>query len=199
MTAVMPVNEPRQADERSQPWAPREAHLWAIVLYDPRRAEHTRAEITALAGADSICFCSDRRHSHACTDGSYTLNRESFPLTGKHSGRRNAPIFGRLGARRPMTGRRSERCSVPMPQPSPMPWGIEDAFIRDVERLMKLGTSTLLVLDDQGDMEVILQSTPGWRNGAEDKCGSRGARSLNPGDVERGAGCRQSIPNGDPK
>ena len=39
--------------------------------------------------------------------------------------------------------------------------GIEDAFIHDVERLMKPGTSALLVLDDQGDLEVILHAIRG--------------------------------------
>jgi uncharacterized membrane protein len=39
--------------------------------------------------------------------------------------------------------------------------GMEDAFIRDVERLMKPGVSTLLVLDDQGDLDVILNAIRG--------------------------------------
>jgi uncharacterized membrane protein len=39
--------------------------------------------------------------------------------------------------------------------------GIEDAFIQDVERLMKPGTSAVLVLDDQGDLEVILHAIRG--------------------------------------
>ena len=39
--------------------------------------------------------------------------------------------------------------------------GIEDAFIRDVERLMKPGMSAVLVLDDQGDLEVILHAIRG--------------------------------------
>jgi len=34
--------------------------------------------------------------------------------------------------------------------------GIEDDFVRDVERLMKPGTSALFVLDSEGDMDVIL-------------------------------------------
>jgi len=39
--------------------------------------------------------------------------------------------------------------------------GIEDAFIQDVERLMKPGTSAVLVLDDQGDLEAILHAICG--------------------------------------
>jgi hypothetical protein len=37
---------------------PREAHLWAIAYDDPGQAEHARAEVTRLAGADSISSCS---------------------------------------------------------------------------------------------------------------------------------------------
>jgi uncharacterized membrane protein len=35
--------------------------------------------------------------------------------------------------------------------------GISDDFIRDVEAMMKPGTSALFVLDDEGDMDMILQ------------------------------------------
>ena len=39
--------------------------------------------------------------------------------------------------------------------------GIGDAFLREVEGIMKPGTSALFVLDDQGDMEVILKAIRG--------------------------------------
>ena len=39
--------------------------------------------------------------------------------------------------------------------------GIEDDFVRDVERLMKPGTSALFVLDSEGDMDVILHGIRG--------------------------------------
>jgi uncharacterized membrane protein len=39
--------------------------------------------------------------------------------------------------------------------------GISEDFIRDVEALMKPGTSALFVLDDAGDMEVILDKIQG--------------------------------------
>ena len=40
-------------------------------------------------------------------------------------------------------------------------FGIGDDFVQEVERLMKPGTSTLFVLDDEGDMEVILHKVRG--------------------------------------
>jgi uncharacterized membrane protein len=39
--------------------------------------------------------------------------------------------------------------------------GIKEDFIRDVEDLMKPGTSALFVLDDDGDMEVIQRTIRG--------------------------------------
>jgi uncharacterized membrane protein len=39
--------------------------------------------------------------------------------------------------------------------------GIADAFVRDVEQLMKPGTSALFVLDSEGDMDVILRTIRG--------------------------------------
>jgi uncharacterized membrane protein len=39
--------------------------------------------------------------------------------------------------------------------------GIEDDFVREVEKLMVPGTSTLFVLDYEGDMDVILHQIRG--------------------------------------
>src|SRR5262249_44098218 len=39
--------------------------------------------------------------------------------------------------------------------------GIDDDFVREVERLMLPGTSALFVLDREGDMHAILQSIRG--------------------------------------
>ena len=39
--------------------------------------------------------------------------------------------------------------------------GIDDGFVRKVAALMKLGTSTLFVLDQEGNMEEVLQGIRG--------------------------------------
>ena len=39
--------------------------------------------------------------------------------------------------------------------------GIGEDFVREVERMMRPGTSTLFVLDEGGDMDVILQRIRG--------------------------------------
>ncbi len=39
--------------------------------------------------------------------------------------------------------------------------GIDNDFVREAERMMKPGTSALFVLDDQGNMELILHAIRG--------------------------------------
>ena len=39
--------------------------------------------------------------------------------------------------------------------------GIDDHFVRDVEAIMKPGTSVLFVLDNEGDMDVIRHTIRG--------------------------------------
>ena len=57
------------------------AHLWAIAYDDPGQAEHTRAQVTLLAGAGQHLLLLDVAILTRAADGSYTLDREPFPLT----------------------------------------------------------------------------------------------------------------------
>ena len=93
-------------------------------------------------------------------DGSFTLDREaSRPLpTSRGSPRRllaglvlGVPLAGAaMGA---MVGGAGATVTATV--------GIADDFVRDVERLMKPGTSALFVLDSEGDMEAILHGIRG--------------------------------------
>jgi uncharacterized membrane protein len=95
-------------------------------------------------------------------DGSFTLNREKFPAAANILGCSvvgflaglvvGVPITGAaIGAMVGGTGSVAVLASA----------GIGEDFIKDVERLMKPGTSALFVLDDQGDMDVILHKIRG--------------------------------------
>jgi uncharacterized membrane protein len=98
------------------------------------------------------------RHS----DGSFTLDRKPFPgvanilactsvgfLAGLVLA---APLAGAaIGALVGGAGTAAAATSV----------GIRDDFIRDVEMLMKPGTSALFVLDDDIDMDAILDTIRG--------------------------------------
>ena len=141
--------------------AAREAHLWAIAYSDAEQAEHARDEVTTLAGAGQNLLLLDVAILKRTTDGSYTLNREPFPLTSNVLAGGTLGFLAGLALAAPVTGAAIGALFGTSASTVANAVGIEDAFIQDVERVMKPGTSTLLVLDDQGDMEAILHAIRG--------------------------------------
>jgi len=140
---------------------PREAHLWAIGYDDPGRAEHARAELARLAGAEQYLLLRDVAILTRRADGSYTLDREPFPLSRNALGGGTLGFLAGLALAAPLTGAAIGAILGMAASTFANAVGIEDAFIRDVEGLMKPGTSALLVLDDEGDMDVILHAVRG--------------------------------------
>src|SRR5262249_11185068 len=140
---------------------PREAHLWAIGYDDPSQAERTCAEVTRLAGAGQHLVLLDVAILARAGDGSYTLNRHPFPLTSNIFAGGTLGFMAGLALAAPMTGAAIGALFGTAASTVAQAIGIEDQFIRDVEGLMKPGTSAVLVLDDQGDMEVILRGIRG--------------------------------------
>ncbi len=137
------------------------AHFWAIGYDDPSQAEHTRAQVTALAGAEQHLLLLDVAILTRAADGSYMLNRQPFPLTGNVLAGGPLGFLAGLALAAPMTGVAVGALFGTAASTVASAVGIEDTFIRDVEMLMKPETSALLVLDDQGDMEVILHAIRG--------------------------------------
>ena len=95
-------------------------------------------------------------------DGSFTFDRKAFPaasnvlecsLVGLLAGLVvGAPITGAtIGAMVGGAGTAAILASA----------GIGDDFVREVQGLMKPGTSAIFVLDDAGDMDVILHAIRG--------------------------------------
>src|SRR5258705_3084110 len=140
---------------------PREAHLWAIAYDDPGQAERTRAEVARLAGPRQYLILLDVAILARAVDGSYTLNREPFPLTSNFLGGGTLGFLAGLALAAPMTGAAIGAFIATAASTIANAVGIEDTFIRDVEGLMKPGTSAVLVLDDEGDMQVILHAIRG--------------------------------------
>jgi uncharacterized membrane protein len=140
----------------------RYGHLWAIGYDDMGRADQVRREIEFLGWNKDYLALDDVAVVVRHPDGSFTLDREKFPpatnvlgcsvvglLAGLVVG---APITGAtIGAMVGGTGSVAVLASA----------GIGDDFIKEVEQLMKPGTSALFVLDDEGDMEVILGAIRG--------------------------------------
>ena len=139
----------------------REAHLWAIAYDDAAQAERSRAEVTALAGAGRHLLLLDVAILTRTTDGTYTLDREPFPLTGSVLAGGTLGFLAGLALAPPMTSAAVGALLGAEASTVANAVGIEDAFIHDVERLMKPGVSVLLVLDDQGDLEAILHAIRG--------------------------------------
>jgi uncharacterized membrane protein len=140
---------------------PNEAHLWAIGFDNPAEAERARAEVTRLAGPGQYLLLLDVAILTRANDGTYTLNREPFPLTSNIFAGGTLGFLAGLALAAPMTGGAIGALLGTAASTVANALGIEDTFIRNVEGSMKPGTSALLVLDDQGDMPVILHAIRG--------------------------------------
>jgi uncharacterized membrane protein len=136
------------------------AHLWAVGYDDLEGAERLRAATGSLGETHCLTLLDTAVVKHYA-DGCVTLDGEPFVAAANLSGRSFASFLAglALGAP-PLTGAavgawagRTGRAAAEV--------GIDDAFIREVEALMKPGTSTLFVLDREEDMAAILQGIRG--------------------------------------
>jgi uncharacterized membrane protein len=137
------------------------AHLWAIGYADPGRAEHARAQVTALAGTGPHLLLLDVAVLARAINGSYTLDRTPFPLTSNVLSGGTLGFLAGVALAAPMTSKAIGALLGTAASTVVNAVGIEEAFIQDVKRLMKPGTSAVLVLDEQGDLEVILHAIRG--------------------------------------
>lgn len=141
------------------------AHLWAIGYDDMERAEQVQDEITKLAwhtgGVDSYLILLDVAVVVRHPDGSFTLNREPFPAFTNILACTGGGFLAGLVLAAPLTGAAIGALLGSAGSAAATYGGISEEFSRDVEALMKPGTSALFVLDDEGDMEVILHTIRG--------------------------------------
>ena len=141
------------------------AHLWAVGYDDMERAEQVRAEIARLGWEGGrvatylilLNLAVVVRHP----DGSFTLNRTPFPGVANILASTGAGLLAGLVLAAPLTGAAVGALLGSAGTIAAAHAGISADFIRDVEALMKPGTSALFVLDDGGDMDVILHAIQG--------------------------------------
>src|SRR5262249_14035194 len=141
------------------------AHLWAIGYDDMARAEQVRDQIIQLgwgAGqAGKYLILEDIAVVVRHPDGTFTFDRKAFPSLANILACTGVGFLAGLVLATPLTGATIGALLGSAGTAAASHAGISEAFIRDVEAMMKPGTSALFVLDDAGDMEMILHKIRG--------------------------------------
>jgi len=141
---------------------PDSAHLWAIGFDDLTGAERLRDAITCLAAPVQHLLLLDLAVLARNPDGSYTLDREPFPAAGNIFDRGTVGFLTGIALSMPLytstaVGDMLGLCGTPIFKSV----GIDDKFIRDVQAMLKPGTSAVLMLDYVGNLEEVLRGLRG--------------------------------------
>jgi uncharacterized membrane protein len=141
------------------------AHLWAIGYDDVARADQVRDEIIELgwgAGkAAKYLILEDIAVVARHPDGSFTFDRKPFPGLANILACAGAGFLAGLVLAAPLTGATVGALVGGAGTAAATRAGINEAFVLDVVAMMKPGTSALFVLDDEGNLEVILHKIQG--------------------------------------
>jgi uncharacterized membrane protein len=141
------------------------AHLWAVGYDDMERASQVRDELAALAWdngrAGKYLILDDIVVVVRNLDGSFTLNREPFQAAANILGCGAVGFLVGLVVAAPLAGALVGALVGTAGSTAAATIGIDDDFVREVEAHMKPGTSALFVLDDDGDMDMILRTIRG--------------------------------------
>lgn len=137
-------------------------HLWAVGYDDMERAGQVRDEIVRLGWVENRLLLADQAVVVRHLDGSFTFDRERFPTGANIMGASAVGFLAGLVVGVPIVGAAiGAMVGGAGTAMHAMSAGIADDFIKDVQRLMKPGTSALFVLDSEGDMDVILHGIRG--------------------------------------
>jgi uncharacterized membrane protein len=137
------------------------SHLWAVGYDDVGGADRVRAEIKQLGWHEHSLILLDVAVVVRNRDGSFTLNQEPFPTVGSILGSTAVGFLAGLVVAAPLAGATVGAALGAIASVGTCSVGIGDEFVREIEALMKPGTSALFVLDDEGDMDVILHQIRG--------------------------------------
>jgi uncharacterized membrane protein len=137
-------------------------HLWAIGYDDAERAEQVRGEITRLGWDDHYLILGDVALVVRHPDGSFTIDRQPFPAVTNVLACTTVGFLAGLALAAPLTGATiGALLGGGGSALSAGGVGFDKEFVREVQGLMKPGSSALFVLDDEGDMDVILSALRG--------------------------------------
>ncbi|HTP25790.1 MAG TPA: DUF1269 domain-containing protein [Anaeromyxobacteraceae bacterium] len=138
------------------------SHLWAIGYDDMERADQVKEQIVNLGWVQSYLMLSEVAVVVRHRDGSFTLNREPFPIGPNIAGCSvSGFLAGLVLAVPPLTGAAVSVLLGVAGSGLTATIRIDEHFVQEVERMMMPGASALFVLDDEGDMDVILQRIQG--------------------------------------
>ena len=139
-----------------------DAHLWAVGYDDVERAEEVRDEIARLGWDTHYLSLLDLAVLARSPDGSFTLDRKPFPAVANILGCSALGFLAGLVVAAPLPGAAVGALLGGVGTAAAITSaGISDDFVREVKEMMKPGKSALLVLDNEGDMEVILHKIRG--------------------------------------
>jgi len=136
-------------------------HLWAIGYDDMQRADQVKHEITKIGWDEHYLLLSDVAVVVRHPDGTFTVDREPFPTVANILGLSAVGFLAGLVVAAPLAGAAIGAVVGGAGSATAAGVGVTDDFVRDVEAMMKPGTSALFVLDDEGDMEIILHTIRG--------------------------------------
>ena len=139
----------------------KDSHLWAIAYDDVGRADEVREEIKRLGWDQHHLILVDVAVVVRHADGTFTFNHEAFPALYNVLACSAVGFLAGLVVAAPLAGAAVGAFVSGIGSVATRSVGIRDDFVREVEALMKPGTSTLFVLDDEGDMDVILHGIRG--------------------------------------
>jgi|ERR1043165_4225447 uncharacterized membrane protein len=141
------------------------AHLWAVGFDDVARADQVREKITELgwgAGrADKYLVLLDIAVVIRRPDGSFLFKPEHNGAAENIVGTTILGCLAGLMFGAPVTGAAIGTLLGGVGVATNAAVGIDDNFVREVKALMQPGSSFLFVLDEVGDMDVILHAIRG--------------------------------------
>ena len=136
-------------------------HLWAVGYDDIGRANQLRDEIMNLGWNKHCLTLADVAVVVRHADGSFTVDRESFPAGSNILGCSLVGLVAGLLLGAPLTGAAFGAMGGSAGTAVSASLGLGDEFMEEVKNLMKPGTSAVFVLDDAGDMDVTLHALRG--------------------------------------
>jgi len=138
------------------------SHLWAVGYDDTKRASEVREEIVRLGRVQTSLLLDDVAVAVRHPDGSFTLERERLDAASNVLGLSAVGFLAGLVLGVPLVGAAIGAAVGGAGTVGVMASaGISGDFITEVQALMKPGTSAIFVLDNEGDMAVILHGIRG--------------------------------------